>query len=41
MRIIDMQRDFILDGVQDLPNVNRTLKRLERIIKKKNIKVVF
>ena len=41
MRIIDVQRDFILDGVQDLPNVNRTLKRLEKIIKKKNIKVVF
>ena len=41
MRIIDMQLDFILDGKQRLPNVDRTLKRLERIIKKKNIKVAF
>lgn len=41
MRIIDMQPDFILDGKQRLPNVDRTLKRLERIIKKKNIKVAF
>lgn len=36
-----MQRDFIPDGAQDLPNVDKTLKRLERIIKKKNIKVAF
>lgn len=34
-----MQPDFIVDGKQRLPNVDRTLKRLERIIKKKNIKV--
>ena len=36
-----MQPDFIVDGKQRLPNVDRILKRLERIIKKKNIKVAF
>ena len=41
MIIIDIQLDFIVDGKQRLPNVDRTLKRLERIIKKKNIKVAF
>ena len=39
--LIDMQCDFITNGSKPLSNVDRTLKRLERIIKKKNIKVAF